>query len=260
MDIPGISGIPNITWGMRAPVKVHPIWVNSQRQTKCPLLSRSPNMAPTRHGLIPDLVVDPDNRALWILLRNGQNLDVKKWCCEANGDTIFYKLIEHLEAYYSVWKTFTNAKHFRIATADDRHDTDMLVRSSSRQLKAPAYVPEQFTIDPEPRTGMLPATKLNSLAPPSWDQKRKKSTQGPDSSVTSSSVVVSSSNIIAENNDTTTNAERPQKRARHGCAKCGRAEGYKGNSGSWKCKHPCRDCEKKSCLIGPDPEPEPEIV
>ncbi|KAK0462162.1 hypothetical protein IW261DRAFT_1306026, partial [Armillaria novae-zelandiae] len=45
---------------------------------------------------------------------------VKIWNHHANGETIFYKLIEHLKTFYSTWRKNMNAKHTMIATYNAR--------------------------------------------------------------------------------------------------------------------------------------------
>ncbi|KAK0246140.1 hypothetical protein EDD85DRAFT_944545 [Armillaria nabsnona] len=52
---------------------------------------------------------------------------VKIWNNRADGETIFYKLIEHLKTYYLMWKSTMNAKHTIIATYNTQKPINKLI-------------------------------------------------------------------------------------------------------------------------------------
>ncbi|KAK0222337.1 hypothetical protein IW262DRAFT_1250109, partial [Armillaria fumosa] len=56
----------------------------------------------------PSFTATPDSDPIWLDT-------VKIWNHRANGETIFYKLIEHLKTFYSTWRKNMNAKHTMIA-------------------------------------------------------------------------------------------------------------------------------------------------
>ncbi|KAK0432533.1 hypothetical protein EV421DRAFT_1665171, partial [Armillaria borealis] len=64
----------------------------------------------------------PDSDPIWLDA-------IKIWNNRADGETIFYKLIEHLKTFYSTWRKHMNVKHTMIATYNARKPINHLIRN-----------------------------------------------------------------------------------------------------------------------------------
>ncbi|KAK1215373.1 hypothetical protein PQX77_022020 [Marasmius sp. AFHP31] len=158
----------------------------------------------------------------------------RTWNTKADGAVIFYKIVEHLQAYYQVWKANTNSKHTLMATANARKAIDTVIHHDRRLIPAPSVpnitTPEHIlptagerVIDgePVPSSYVIPREPPKSTFTKLSVKKRNRSPDPPD--------------------DVDKQVQK-RKRSRRTCPRCGKGEECKGNLGRDKCTHPCRDC------------------
>ncbi|KAF8999552.1 hypothetical protein BDZ89DRAFT_1147678 [Hymenopellis radicata] len=118
---------------------------------------------------------------------------VKRWNREANGETIFYKLIEHLQKSHKKWLQNANIKHTKMITHNARKAVDDLVRSQdARTEKAPP----------------VPQISMPSYTAPTAGENEQ------DNEDNTTSHVIFPSQIPSESNEDEVSAAAGQKRKR----------------------------------------------
>ncbi|KAK7036882.1 hypothetical protein R3P38DRAFT_3182865 [Favolaschia claudopus] len=192
--------------------------------------------------------------------------------------SLFYKLIEHLKAYYNGdWKRLSNIIQTRSTTAEARkpilqqiHHPERMNGMLELPIDEPQSIPSNSTSSATiSHTGLASGT--SSAATIAATQFAAGPSANADAPSTRLAAQGETLRLLAKRRVDavieSTEATRPAKKARQArsCRKCGRAsprtDGANGCSGAKEvklCKNACRDCGEKGCR-GRNPK-SPNIV
>jgi len=229
-------------------------YLAKQQGTKCAVIAIH---TPSERALFKKLMQE-DPSFTWDTGKPDWGQCVKVWNRNANGQTIFYKLAEHLQAYYNKWCRYINEKNSVSHAIVKLKALTRKYRNPERSAAAPP-VPQSEMPGPmkdiqgghlEPHVNTV--SEFVDYQPIVFEDSSSLNTQPsvPQSShrVDTASIQqglsVSASKKSKRKADSVLESDRARKIRT--CQKCGKL-GCSGSASRLHCKNPCQDCGKMEC-------------
>ncbi|KAJ7754059.1 hypothetical protein B0H16DRAFT_1833181 [Mycena metata] len=173
-----------------------------------------------------------------------------QWNKDADGETIFYKVEEHLRSYHLRWLRAANQKSSISQVLPQIQVLQDNLRSNSRISGALSVPAIQLSPNPLTLTGLRTSASLSSTVQNESPTFAETSTLTHSTEFTTPDLVASSAGAGSLGKRGPTHDsflwERPKHRQRRTCNKC-RQDGCKGGSKKSLCPNPCGDCNSMVC-------------